>query len=199
MKPADFTKLVSDEKAKAAKEDSYVSHNKKLMIHWVRTHEGPVPAFGNRNTWDQIQKQLMEIASKPAELNSKICLSPLTYRKIHHLSRVSFGEIGGKGGKMQYGLRVREFQVGVPKKLVALSPGEVKTAAEKERELPAMADGPGDDDAKGDRIMHASAAAYDESSSLGVRQILQSRRGRAHICHGGQTAYDSPASNIFCI
>ena len=76
MKPADFTKLVSDEKAKAAKEEAYVSHNQKLMIHWVRTHGGPAPAFGNRSTWDQIQKRLMEIASKPAELNSKICLSP---------------------------------------------------------------------------------------------------------------------------
>ena len=95
----------------------------------------------------------MEVASKPAELNSKICLSPLTFRKIHHLARVGFGEIGEKNGKMQYGLRVREFQVVAPKKLVALSPSEVKAAAEKERELPAMADGQGDDDSKGDRIM----------------------------------------------
>ena len=115
----------------------------------------PAPAFGSRNTWDQIQKRLMEVASKPAELNSKICLSPLTFRKIHHLARVSFGEIGEKNGKMQYGLRVREFQVVAPKKLVALSPSEVKAAAEKERELPAMADGQGDDDSKGDRIMQA--------------------------------------------
>ena len=40
MKPADFTKLVSNEKAKAAKEEAHISHNQKLMLHWVRTHGG---------------------------------------------------------------------------------------------------------------------------------------------------------------